>query len=340
MLFIAHQSGSLASNGLSAKVENKVSPFPGNKHSPLKTLWAALLIAATMLAAQPIQPAYAATLTVTSTADTIAADGFCTLREALQAANTNANVNECTGVAYGADTIDLTGVAGTITLTVVGGGDLDVTDAGGLTINGPGSGALTISGGGIDRVFDIAAGSGSTVINDLTIANGQVAGGSGGGILNLGNTTLNRVIVQNNTADFGGGIRNQATMQLTDVRVTGNNTNAAGSGAGISNRSAAANLTVNRSTIDNNGGAGNSAGGGINNSAGATLTMTNSTISGNTSSVGGGGILHPTAATMTLNDVTITNNTGAAGAGDGGGGLYLIAGGTYTITNQYHHFWE
>ncbi len=303
----------------------------GNKHS---FRWVALLIATLMLAAQPIQPAYAATLTVTGLGDTVAVDGQCTLREALQAANTNADVNECVGAgAYGADVIDLTGMFGTITLTAGGGGDLNVTGAGGLTINGPGSGTLTISGGGIDRVFNIAAGSGNTVINDVTIANGNIAGGSGGGILNLGNTTLNRVNVQNNTSDFGGGIRNEATMVLNDVRVTGNNTNAAGSGGGISNRDAAANLTINRSTIDNNGGAGNSAGGGINNSNGATLRLTNSTISGNRSSVGGGGILNPSAATMILNDVTITGNSGAAGAGDGGGGVYLITGGTYTATN-------
>ncbi len=37
----------------------------------------------------------AATLTVTTIADTIAADGACSLREAIQAANTNTTVNEC-----------------------------------------------------------------------------------------------------------------------------------------------------------------------------------------------------------------------------------------------------
>jgi CSLREA domain-containing protein len=47
----------------------------------------------------------AATITVTTTADTAAADGFCSLREAIQAANTNAAVNDCGAGASGSDTI-------------------------------------------------------------------------------------------------------------------------------------------------------------------------------------------------------------------------------------------
>ncbi len=56
-----------------------------------------------------IAPAgHAATLAVTTTADTVAADGFCSLREAIQAVNAGASVNECMPVAgaFGAsDTI-------------------------------------------------------------------------------------------------------------------------------------------------------------------------------------------------------------------------------------------
>ncbi|HMY74583.1 MAG TPA: CSLREA domain-containing protein, partial [Blastocatellia bacterium] len=46
-----------------------------------------------------------ATITVNTTADTVAADGFCSLREAIQAANTNAAVNECTSGQSGLDNI-------------------------------------------------------------------------------------------------------------------------------------------------------------------------------------------------------------------------------------------
>ena len=47
-----------------------------------------------------------------------------------------------------ADTIDLTGVAGTITLTT---GQLEITDA--LTITGPGADLLTLSGNDASRIF-------------------------------------------------------------------------------------------------------------------------------------------------------------------------------------------
>ena len=58
------------------------------------------------------QPAYAATITVNSTADVIANDGECTLREAITAANTDmvsgAMAGEC-AAGSGADTIVFSG---------------------------------------------------------------------------------------------------------------------------------------------------------------------------------------------------------------------------------------
>lgn len=50
-------------------------------------------------------PAGAAVLTVTTTSDTIAADGGCSLREALTAANTDTAVNECPAGDVGLDSI-------------------------------------------------------------------------------------------------------------------------------------------------------------------------------------------------------------------------------------------
>ncbi|HMX28129.1 MAG TPA: SBBP repeat-containing protein, partial [Blastocatellia bacterium] len=58
-------------------------------------------------------------IVVNSSADTVAADGFCTLREAIQAANTNAAVNECRAGQAGLDTIEfsLPGNSATISPT-------------------------------------------------------------------------------------------------------------------------------------------------------------------------------------------------------------------------------
>jgi uncharacterized protein (TIGR03437 family) len=57
-----------------------------------------------------------ATITVNTTADTVAADGACSLREAMQAANTNLAVNECPAGAAGLDTIEFNLGTGTPTI--------------------------------------------------------------------------------------------------------------------------------------------------------------------------------------------------------------------------------
>lgn len=85
----------------------------------------------------------AADLVVDSLGDTaVDGDGQCTLREAIRAAEANADFNDCRGTgAYGADVITFA-LSGTLEL----GAQLpDVTDAGGLTIDGAGQ-AVTISG--------------------------------------------------------------------------------------------------------------------------------------------------------------------------------------------------
>ena len=78
-------------------------------------------------------PAQAAALVVTTTDDELNGDGDCSLREAIEAANTNAMVDACPA-GDPAPTVDVItfGVSGTITLTS---GQLTVTDD--LTINGP-----------------------------------------------------------------------------------------------------------------------------------------------------------------------------------------------------------
>ncbi len=59
-----------------------------------------------------------ATITVNTTADTVAMDGVCSLREAIQAANTNTAVNECQPGTPGLDTIQFDIGAGTPTINV------------------------------------------------------------------------------------------------------------------------------------------------------------------------------------------------------------------------------
>jgi hypothetical protein len=88
---------------------------------------------------------------VTNTNDS----GPGSLREALAAANDG-------------DTIDATGVSGTILLTS---GELQITR--GVTINGPGAGTLAVNGNGSSRVFENLAPDADVTISGFTITNGH-----------------------------------------------------------------------------------------------------------------------------------------------------------------------
>ena len=175
------------------------------------------------------QVAYAAIITVNTTDDELNSDGDCSLREAIQAANTDTAVDACTA-GSGADTIVVP--AGTYTLSPNPNwqsedanvtGDLDITAD--LTITGAGAATtIIINGsptGGRDRVFHILGG--TVEISGLTIQNGFWV--NGGGIYNGGTLTLNNSTVSGNTTTHGaGGIYNApgATATLTNVTVSGN----------------------------------------------------------------------------------------------------------------------
>jgi len=131
----------------------------------------------------------------------------------------------------------------------------------------------------------------------LRIRNGNTVDTAhfGGGILNLdGQLILYRSEVSDNSADFGGGLRNDVYTvadknfcygaPVTDLKfVSGNvsiqettlhNNHALGSGGGVSN---ATTMRIDHSTINAN--QGDEEGGGIAN--GGTLEIANSTVSGN-----------------------------------------------------------
>src|SRR5215210_3741882 len=118
---------------------------------------AALAASVVMAAVVLASPAWAATYTVTTNADS----GAGSLRQAIIDTNTT------TGVA---DTINFDlGSAATITLTS---SQLPtITDGAGLTIDGK-SADITVSGGGTVRVFEVARGAKLT-LNNLTVTKGK-----------------------------------------------------------------------------------------------------------------------------------------------------------------------
>lgn len=222
-----------------------------------------------------------AIITVTSAADNLTVDGQVTLREAIQAANTNLRVDGSTA-GSGADTIQFAaGLAGqTITL---GGTQLQITSP--LTINGLGATQLSISGNNTSRIFEVSAGN-SVTISGLTLTQGK--SDNGGGIINSGILTISNSTISANSVQAisgiaanignGGGISNGGTLTFNNSTISGNN------GSGISNfaDTSIATLEISNSTISGNSTSGD--GGGIRNFASAsnaTLTISNSTISGN-----------------------------------------------------------
>ena len=231
-------------------------------------------------------------------------------------------------VSHDGDTIDATGVSGTILLTS---DELQISHS--VTINGPGAGTLAINGNGTFRVFVIFAS--DVTISGFTITNGFVNDGNGGGGINNLNGTTTTVSNCSISGNFGGGISNIsnglccATLTVTNSTVSDNS---ADFGGGILNATfdGGAILTVTNSTISDNSATGN--GGGISNSSGggglaiASVTISNSTLSGNTVVGDGGAISNSTSdqhATLVITNSTISGNS----ATGNGGGIYNVGSG-------------
>ena len=296
---------------------------------PLGLLVLAILAAAVALLARPAAEAIpGATITVDTTNDELNADGDCSLREAIQAANTDAAVDACTA-GSGADTIVLP--TGIYTLTIAGRGedaaatgDLDITDD--LTLTGAGPESTVIDGGALDRIFHLI-GSATVEMLDVTIQNGDSGADIGGAILNSGTLTLTNVTVSGNSGGtLGGGIYNDASglATLNNTTVSGNWASSAG---GIRNQGT---LTLNSSTVSGNtGGLDGGDGGGISNDTG-TLTLNSSTVSDNTTGMFGAGIFNDRGE-LQMSNSTVSGNTTTGPLGYGGGIVNL--GGTATLTN-------
>ncbi|MCX7791115.1 MAG: CSLREA domain-containing protein [Chloroflexaceae bacterium] len=259
----------------------------------------ALLLAPLLLAGQGVRPVYAAAYVVNSLADTTANDTFCTLREAILAAN-NAPANANCGAGSAANDTITFSVSGTITLGLF----LPniVSGAGTLTIDGSGQ-TITISGNNAVRVMIVDSGADLTLRN-LTITNASTPL-SGGGVVNSGTLTVSNSTFSGNSAGSGGGIVNLSSGTLTVINSTFSG-NSANFGGGIDN--AGGTVTVTNSTFSGN--SANVRGGGIYNNPGSTLTVTNSTFSGNGATNGGGGVF-VNGGNATLRNTIIANSTGS-----------------------------
>jgi CSLREA domain-containing protein len=325
----------------------------------------ALAAALVILLALPAGAA-ATTINVTSTADGKTNDQLCTLREAVDAANTNAAVNpaggnDCPGGQPAPNTDSI--VLGSATYAIAGAADDDVNASGDLDIDGP-SGPVVIDGQGpavskidandTDRVLDTIDFARLT-LTDLTVTDGTVTNAFGGGIrASFADLRLDDVVVSANTINgtnansmLGAGILALTSLTMTNSTVGPNNvilSSGAGAGTprggGIFLASSAPGV-IDRSTIKQNGILGAASqtllGGGIaTQDAEEDLTITNSTITdngllGGGTRRGGGVYWEENGDDDTLRVTNSTFERNSVGSLQNGGGMYVDGGTGNTI---------
>ncbi|MGQ9814689.1 MAG: choice-of-anchor Q domain-containing protein, partial [Candidatus Roseilinea sp.] len=300
--------------------------------SPLmiRKLCAGLAAAAGALALSAAT-ASAATITVTTGADEFGTNPTaCSLREAIQSANSDTDFGGCAGTGmYGNDTIVFDPAVTLVQLSIVGPGpnnddnsflDLDILDTNpslpnDLIIDGGASG-VTIQPLALlpwaDRIFDIPQNPGgqpgAVELRNLTIQGGGFPGSETGG----GNPCFNS----------GGGVRNWSGGPLTLSNVTIQNNVMPLNGGGVCQQTAG-NLSISGSTIRNNV-ATNFNGGGVAYFANSTLSIQNSTVLSNTAYRAGGGI-YDQSDSMTIQDSQVLSNT-VNGPSSFGGGVWTGGG--------------
>ncbi len=260
---------------------------------------------------------------VTSNADTQAADGLCTLREAILNSNHNdqSGSSDCPSGGGGTATITFSiPHPNTITLN----SQLPaITDD--LTIQGLGANQLTISGNDNDRVLSLNPGVFLT-LNDLTIAHGQAPSGHGGGVeVAGGNLTVTDCVFSSNQAPGSGGAIHNGGGSLTIQDTTFSNNQADYGGAIASGEGV---LSVTRSTF--NGNSATTGGGAINNYLSTThpVTVTSSTFYDNSATAHGGAVYNDNSGTL-----TIANSTFSVNSAPEGGSLSNAWGATLNVTN-------
>jgi hypothetical protein len=254
-------------------------------------------------------PADAASIVVNNLSGT-SVGGQCTLRDAIQAANTDLAVQGC-AAGSGADVITFA-VTGTILLAS------QINIYSNITITGPGAANLTITpSGGSNRSLFIS--SGTVAITDTTFANANTD--TAGGQIELKGTigstalTLTNDVFNNNINGQRGGalfLYNGGAINITNCTFTGNQ---AGSRGGAAKLYHVGPVTISNSTFTgNSAGPSGGRGGAMHIYKSTNVTITQSTISGNTADRGGGLFFYKTTG-VTVSQSTISGNTGGFAGG-------------------------
>ena len=285
------------------------------------------LLVVLLLVCSATASAAAEVITVTTDLDTDAADGECSIREAILAANSDQFYQECPA-GSGDDrivfsltppvTIRLTASLPQITASV--------------RIAGPGGDQVSIDGGHSYALLNLNSppgGGAFLFVEGITLERGF---GSGAQVSSLGRALFRRVrFVDNRNSTGGGGlfVGTEAQVAVEDCLFEGNEALLTDGGA-ISTR-AGSHVEIRGSTLVGNHAARD--GGGLYCQIG-TATIEHSTFTGNTAGENGGGIFvgfgDPEAV---IRHSTVTGNTaGVSGEGSGGGIALLTHNGDVSFT--------
>ncbi len=276
--------------------------------------WFRITLCVGLLAVGWSPTAALSTIVVTTTADDFTVNDNCTLREAVQAANTDTSVDACPA-GSGADVITLP--AGTYTLNIPGTfedlnqtGDLDVTSS--ITFQGAGRDATIIQINRelvIDRILELIETDAVVNISGITFRNGNLTTESG-----PGGTTV---------YPYGGAIYNAGTLNIADSAFINNEVDggASGDGGGIFNGGTlnAENLYFEANYADYGGGS-------IHNNG--TMTLTDSLFYRNRG-YGTGGVYNDDSGVATIDNTDfLENQIQLAGGGA------ISNDGSMTVTNS------
>ena len=304
-----------------------------------------------------------AIINVNTTDDEINTDGDCSLREAVESANSDTAIDACTA-GSGWDTVQVP--AGEYQLNLTGAnedgnatGDLDILES--VNIIGAGSGSTTINGMSADRVLHVDPTNGGVTLDlqDVTITNGSSENGggiraangvtiirgselsqntavdSGGAIhidygsLHVFTSTIQNNVVLAGTVSNGGGIYSgEAVVKLINTTVSHNS---AFDGAGIYARYGSVSLDATKvlSNVNYIDAGRDTYGGGVYADGGHLWIGNQSEIANNESASYGGGVYSGDDGLLTIRDSWLHHNQSS----DGGGGLYAATGGA-TIQNS------
>ena len=223
--------------------------------NPMRTVAAQYLSAAERLEDRTLL----STITVTSLADSLNAGSGVTLRDAIQAANTDTSVDGSVAGEAGVQNVITfqAGLNGTISLNSALGA---MTLSSSMTIQGLGAANTIIDAQHGTQIFNIPTGSTNVALSGLTLENGKTTANNapGGAIASVSTGTLvisNAVLTGNSTtgtSSFGGAIyADQGPVTITNSILSGNSTQGSSSSGGAI-QMGFGDLTISNSTLSGN----------------------------------------------------------------------------------------